>query len=205
MAQIEIENQDLIALDGITKNPVLQNLIDSIKADISLDEKIGTDKEAGIIKEIIKLWSEAGEGYLNPSYVTCQCCNKKSYLTLVQRGVCRGMIKGDKLDRIVLGVDLDPHSRETPPELGPHGITGSRMTLCTSCYKNIKDRLHDALITLNVQADYRNVFPDGVLEKDKVIRCHACGNEQYESEGNVCIKCGAIDKRHIKTDKWRLV
>lgn len=150
MAQIEINETDLLALDGLTTDANLQHIIDDIKVRMCMDEKIGTDKESDVIKDIIRLWANAGEGYINPTYVTCACCGKKSFLTLVQRGICRGMIKGSPTDRMVLGVDLDPSSRCNHPPLTVHG-TISRSTLCTSCWKQVK-------------ADVRNVFPSSKME-----------------------------------------
>lgn len=55
MAQIEIANSDLLRLDGLTTDAALQHLIDSIKTDKMLTEKIGDDAEAECIKAIIKL------------------------------------------------------------------------------------------------------------------------------------------------------
>lgn len=170
-----------------------------------LTEKIGDDAEAECIKAVIKLWDDAGEGYLAPAYVTCKCCGKKSYLTLGERGINKGMWKGAKIDRAVLGVDLDPASRTEPPALEEHGVK-SAMTVCSACWKQIKDRLQIAVKDLDIQTDVRAVFGESKYEKDPMIECWNCGNEQYLSEGTKCLNCGATeDKHHKRTEYWRLL
>jgi uncharacterized protein YlaI len=200
-----LTDDDLLLLDGLTKNTELQTKIDFLK--ISRD----SGKEAAFIEKVIREGRAKGKiRFKIERAVSCEICDKSSHIETYSAGRRRGEYKYSKC-KLLRGVSFaeDFTVINGRPRLG----------VCVDCWDKIKDDLVARIKT--EKFEYKSLLADCPYRKDDKRICFECGQDMYVSEmGKLpammsgtypgeCPHCGAksllFGKSHKVTSDFRII